>query len=77
MPKRTRVDVERVRELHAELERLNALPLHLVDLWDGGRKLHVHDVAVQQWVLSCRGLVEFVVSGAYRQRPGRLRSTGG
>ena len=68
MPTTLRVDVERVRELRAELDRINALPLHNLHLYEGGRRLKVHDALIHNWELTGLNNVDFILTESYRKR---------
>lgn len=69
--RRTRVDVERVRELRAELDAINAVPLDRLDLYEHGKKLKIHDTLLHEWMFTGYCNTDFILMGQYRKRRSR------
>jgi len=59
-----RVDVERVRNLLAELEKIDAIPLSEMQLYENGQKIEISPEAIEEWLfvgLSNRAFIEMEI----------------
>ena len=61
--KRVRVDVERVKELKAELLAINNLNLAHIDFYENGEKVTISDAAVERWQMLGLNNTDFVMGG--------------
>lgn len=60
---KTRVDIERLRELQAELDRINALVLEDIEWYENGQPANVKPEAVKQFAfigLRNTNFIEFI-----------------
>jgi hypothetical protein len=59
--KRVRVDVERVKELKAELLAINNLNLEDIDFYDNGVKVIISDANIHRWQMIGLNNTDFVM----------------
>lgn len=66
MARKVRVDLEKVRRLYEEYQRINGLDIEDVEFFENGERLDIPAEYVKDWKFTGLGVVHFVVDEFYK-----------